>query len=128
MLLSLSVRKRTFEHALREDSDKLRIRSVRSESLLDAFRIAKDAKFHITKTRLFKYIEISPPKTEIFQIKIFDQFHISSQNTGTLNLNSSQLNSKQIKSKLRRKCNRQACNDDLCVATEYFYSLRFLFA
>ena len=35
---------------------------------------------HITKTRLYKYIEISTPKTENFQIKISDIFHISAQN------------------------------------------------
>ena len=34
----------------------------------------------ITKTRLFKYIKISPPKTENFQIKISDIFHIYAQN------------------------------------------------
>ena len=34
----------------------------------------------IMKTRLFKYIEILPPKTEIFQIKNYDIFHISAQN------------------------------------------------
>ena len=34
----------------------------------------------ITKTRLFKYIEISPPKTKSFQIKILIFFHISAQN------------------------------------------------
>ena len=34
----------------------------------------------ITKTRLFKYMEISPPKTENFQIKNSDIFHISAQN------------------------------------------------
>ena len=32
------------------------------------------------KTRLFKYIEMSPPKTENFQIKSSDIFHISAQN------------------------------------------------
>ena len=31
------------------------------------------------KTRLFKYI-YSPPKTENFQIKNYDIFHISAQN------------------------------------------------
>ena len=35
---------------------------------------------YITKTRLFKYIENLPPKTESFQIKISDIFHISAQN------------------------------------------------
>ena len=35
---------------------------------------------YITKTRLFKYIEISRPKTENFQIKNSDIFHISAQN------------------------------------------------
>ena len=35
---------------------------------------------HITKTRLFKSIKISPPKTENFQIKSSDIFHISAQN------------------------------------------------
>ena len=35
---------------------------------------------YITKTRLFKYIEISLPKTENFQIKNSDIFHISAQN------------------------------------------------
>ena len=34
----------------------------------------------ITKTRLFRYIEISSPKTENFQIKNSDIFHISAQN------------------------------------------------
>ena len=34
----------------------------------------------ITKTRLFKYIKISPPKTENFQIKNSDIFRISGQN------------------------------------------------
>ena len=34
----------------------------------------------ITKTRLFKYIEHSSPKTENFQIKNSDIFHISAQN------------------------------------------------
>ena len=34
----------------------------------------------VTKTRLFKYMEISPPKTENFQIKNSDIFHISAQN------------------------------------------------
>ena len=34
----------------------------------------------ITKTRPFKYIEISSPKTESFQIKNIDAFHISAQN------------------------------------------------
>ena len=34
----------------------------------------------ITKTHLFKYIENLPPKTENFQIKISDIFHISAQN------------------------------------------------
>ena len=34
----------------------------------------------ITKTRLFKYIEILSPKTENFQIKNSDIFHISAQN------------------------------------------------
>ena len=34
----------------------------------------------ITKTRLFKYIEISRPKTENFQIKNSDIFLISAQN------------------------------------------------
>ena len=38
------------------------------------------AKETITKTRLFKYIENSPPKTESFQIKILIFFHISAQN------------------------------------------------
>ena len=35
---------------------------------------------YIMKTRLFKYIEISSPKTENFQIKNFDIFRISAQN------------------------------------------------
>ena len=36
---------------------------------------------HITKTRLFKYIEnFISKKTENFQIKISDIFHISAQN------------------------------------------------
>ena len=35
---------------------------------------------YITKTCLFKYIEILPPKTENFQIKNADIFHISAQN------------------------------------------------
>ena len=35
---------------------------------------------NITKTRIFKYIENFAPKTEIFQIKKNDIFHISSQN------------------------------------------------
>ena len=34
----------------------------------------------ITKTHLFQYIEISSPKTENFQIKNSDIFHISAQN------------------------------------------------
>ena len=34
----------------------------------------------ITKTRLFKYIEISPPKPENIQIKNSDIFQISAQN------------------------------------------------
>ena len=34
----------------------------------------------ITKTRLFKYIEIIPPKNENFQIKNSDIFIISAQN------------------------------------------------
>ena len=34
----------------------------------------------ITKSRLFKYKKNSPPKTEIFQVKNFDIFHISAQN------------------------------------------------
>ena len=34
----------------------------------------------ITKTRLYKYIEISPPETENFHIKNSDIFHISAQN------------------------------------------------
>ena len=34
----------------------------------------------ITKTRLFKYIEISLRKTESFQIKILIFYHISAQN------------------------------------------------
>ena len=34
----------------------------------------------ITKTRLFKYIENFTSKTENFQIKISDIFHISAQN------------------------------------------------
>ena len=34
----------------------------------------------ITKTGLFKYIEISPPKTENFHIKNSNIFHISAQN------------------------------------------------
>ena len=34
----------------------------------------------ITKTSLFKYIKKSPPKTETFQIKNSDIFHISAQN------------------------------------------------
>ena len=34
----------------------------------------------ITKTRLFKYIEISPPKTENFHIKNSAIFHISAEN------------------------------------------------
>ena len=34
----------------------------------------------ITKTRLFKYTENSPPKTESFQVKNSDIFHISAQN------------------------------------------------
>ena len=36
---------------------RLQFRAVWSEFSLDAFGIAKDAKFEITKTRLFKYIE-----------------------------------------------------------------------
>ena len=35
---------------------------------------------YIMKTRLFKYIEILPPKTENFQIKNSNIFHISAQN------------------------------------------------
>ena len=35
---------------------------------------------HITKTRLFKYKKISPPKIENFQIKNIHIFHISAQN------------------------------------------------
>ena len=35
---------------------------------------------YITKTHLFKYIEISPLKTVSFQLKISDIFHISAQN------------------------------------------------
>ena len=34
----------------------------------------------ITKTRLFKYIEISSPKTEKIQMKSYNIFHISAQN------------------------------------------------
>ena len=34
----------------------------------------------ITKTRLFKYFENSPPKTESFPIKILIFFHITAQN------------------------------------------------
>ena len=34
----------------------------------------------ITKTRLFNIYKISPPKTENFQIKNSDIFHISAQN------------------------------------------------
>ena len=34
---------------------------------------------HITKTRLFKYKKISLPKTENFQVKNSDIFHISAQ-------------------------------------------------
>ena len=34
----------------------------------------------ITKTCLFKYTEIFPPKNENFQIRISDIFHISTQN------------------------------------------------
>ena len=34
----------------------------------------------ITKTCLYKYIEVSPPKNENFQIKNSDIFHISAQN------------------------------------------------
>ena len=36
--------------------------------------------FFITKTCLFKYTEILPPKSENFQMKNFDIFHISAQN------------------------------------------------
>ena len=35
---------------------------------------------YITKTYLFKYTEILPPKNEKFQIKNSDIFHISAQN------------------------------------------------
>ena len=35
---------------------------------------------YITKTCLFKYIENLPPKTENFQIKNSNIFHISAQN------------------------------------------------
>ena len=35
---------------------------------------------YITKTRLFKYIENFTPKSESFQIKNSDTFHISAQN------------------------------------------------
>ena len=35
---------------------------------------------YITKTRLFKYTENFPPKTENFQIKNSDMFHISVRN------------------------------------------------
>ena len=39
------------------------------------------ASFHIiTKTRLFEYTKILPPKNENFQLKISDIFHISAQN------------------------------------------------
>ena len=38
--------------------------------------------YPIIKTSLFKYVEISPPKTENFQIKNSDIFHISAQNIG----------------------------------------------
>ena len=39
---------------------------------------------HITKTRLFKYIESFTTKNnENFQVQIFDIFHISAQNTGS---------------------------------------------
>ena len=34
----------------------------------------------ITKTRLFNILKFSPPKTENFQIKKSDIFHISAQN------------------------------------------------
>ena len=34
----------------------------------------------VTKTRLYKYIENLQPKTEIFQIKKSDSFHIPAQN------------------------------------------------
>ena len=34
----------------------------------------------ITKTRLFKYTEILPPKNENFQIKNSNIFHVSAQN------------------------------------------------
>ena len=42
--------------------------------------LSLDTKRTITKTRLFKYIENSTPKTEKFQIKNSDIFHISAQN------------------------------------------------
>ena len=46
-------------------------------------RLRKCADVHadsIMKTRLFRYIEILPPKNEYFQIKNSDIFHISAQN------------------------------------------------
>ena len=53
-------------------NDKFWIKSLTNNHFSDPF---------ITKTCLFKYVEkFSPPKTENFQIKISDIFHISAQN------------------------------------------------
>ena len=41
---------------------------------------AQGCTINITKTRLFKYIANSSPKTENFQVKNSDIFHISVQN------------------------------------------------
>ena len=40
---------------------------------------------HITKTHLFKCMKLSPPKTETFQIKNSDIFHISALNINKKN-------------------------------------------
>ena len=53
---------------------------VLTRSLLKLIDVLAKPVTNITKTRLYKYIEISPPKTENFQIKNSDIFHISAQN------------------------------------------------